>query len=101
MPLLGSSTKQPSETELYAISYKKDLDPTDNVIVLSTTITDLEGDITGLPVIETYLADNINQQVKMFISGGIAGKIYKVTIRVQTDTGRILEDEFKLKIKDY
>lgn len=101
MPLLGSTVKQPGEVELYAISYKQDLAATDSISIIGINISSLDGETEGLPVVETYLVDNASQQVKMFISGGTAGFIYKVTTRVQTDTGRILEDEFKLKIKDY
>ena len=101
MPLLGSATKQPSEIECYAVSYANDLDPTDNITVLAINVVSLDDSLDGLPVIQSYVADSATQQVKMFISDGTAGVIYKVTVRVQTDTGRILEDEFKLKIKEY
>lgn len=101
MPMLGSTTKQPRETELYSVAYSKDLDPGDTFTIQEISIVDLSEETTGLPVVESSLVDAGNQKVKMFISGGTAGSIYKVTVRIQTDSGRVLEDDFKLKIKDY
>lgn len=101
MPMLGSVTKQPSETELYSIDYSNDLDSVNTFVILGTAVVDLEGSVEGLPTIDTALVDSTNQQAKLFVSGGTAGSIYKITVRIQTDTGRILEDDFKLKIKDY
>ena len=101
MPMLGSVTKQPSETELYSIDYSNDLDSVNTFVILGTAVVDLEGSLEGLPIIDTALIDPTAQQVKLFVSGGTAGSIYKITVRIQTDTGRILEDDFKLKIKDY
>lgn len=101
MPLLGSSTKQPSEIENYAISYAEDLEATDTFTIDFIGISVLSGDEAGIALIDSYLVDEANQRVKMFISGGVAGSIYKVTVRIMTDSGRRLEDEFKLKIKEY
>ena len=100
MPLLGTAIKQPSEVEKYSISYSNDLESGDIFTILATTITALDGAVTGLPTIESSLVDAINQKVHLLISGGTAGFIYKITVRIQTDTDRVLEDEFKLKIKE-
>ena len=102
MPLLGTATKQPREIEKYAIYYGDAIDPTDTFEIDDISIVSLDkSEITGLPVIDSYVADLINRKVIMFISGGTAGSIYKVTVLIMTDSGRKLEDEFKLKVKDY
>ena len=102
MPLLGTATKQPREIEKYAIYYGDTIDPTDTFEIDDISIVSLDkSEITGLPVIDSYVADLINRKVIMFISGGTAGSIYKVTVLIMTDSGRKLEDEFKLKVKDY
>lgn len=101
MPLLGTAIKQPAEIENYSISYANDLDSTDTFTVSLVNVISLDGTTTGLPVVDYYMADTVNKKTKMLISGGTAGSIYKVTVRIVTDTGRVLEDEFKLKIKDY
>ena len=101
MPLLGTTTKQPRETEKYAIYYGNDLDVPDSFVIQEISVVALDESTEGLPVIESYVADLEGQKTIMFISGGTAGSIYKITVRISTDSGRILEDEFKLKIKDY
>lgn len=99
--MLGTVTKQPAEIENYSISYSNDLDDGDKIAVHSITVVALDGSTTGLPVINNYLADVPGQQVRMTISGGTVGVVYKITTKVTTDTGRLLEDEFKLKIREY
>ena len=101
MPLLGTTTKQPSEIENYSIFYGNDLDAGETFTVQSVTLVALDGSTTGLPTIEAFLADTQSQQVRISIAGGTAGVVYKVTTKILTDSGRLLEDEFKLKIREY
>ena len=102
MPLLGTAVKQPREIEKYAIYYGDDLNPTDTIAIEGISVASLyEDKITGLPVIDSYMVDQDGQQVIMFVSGGTAGSIYKITVLIMTDSGRKLEDEIKLKIKEY
>ncbi len=101
MPYLGSTIKQPVEIEQYGIDYSDDLDPSDNFTIQSISIIALDGSEEGLPEVEHYAIYNDSHTVKLFISGGTNGVAYKITVKILTDTGRYLEDEFKLKIRDY
>lgn len=101
MPLLGTTTKQPAETEKYSIYYGDDVSPTDNISLQFLGLIAIDESTTGLPTIDSYVVDSVGQRVNMLISGGTAGVVYKITVRVITDTGRVLEDEFKLRIKEY
>lgn len=97
MAMLGTAVKQPNEIESYSVEYSEDLGPTDSIILEDITISSTTDAV--LPVVDT--SGVIDQRVRMFISGGIDGQSYKVTVRVRTDTGRVLEDEFRLRIKDF
>lgn len=96
MSLLGSYVKQPAEVESYTISYEEDLDDSDVVetsVVSITPVTDppLEADSLGVD----------DPRVRVLISGGVNGTTYKVTLTTTTSSGRVLQDEFKLRVKDY
>lgn len=97
MAMLGSTVKQPNEIESYSVVYEDDLEPTDSILLEEISISSATG--ADLPVIDT--SGVFEQRVRMFISGGVDGQSYKVTVRVRTDTGRVLEDEFRLRIKDF
>lgn len=39
--------------------------------------------------------------VRTWVSGGISGKVYKVTVTIDTTNHRRLQDEFKIKVKEF
>lgn len=89
---LGSVTKQPGETESYSVSYEDALTLGD--YATSTTITSTPTGLTIAPPIVT------TNRVRMFVSGGVSGTSYKVEVTTTTADGRILEDEFTIKVKE-
>ena len=92
MSLLGSFIKQPAETESYSITYEDDLTTGDNVESAVATVAPV-----GLTV-ETPVVDD--PMVRMWVSGGTNGVTYKITVTTTTADGRILQDEFRVKVKD-
>jgi hypothetical protein len=91
--LLGTLTKQPGEVLDYDIDYSEWLTSDDNVASATTAVvpdTDLSVDLI-----------NINDpRVKLWISGGVSGTTYKVTVTMETQDGRIKEDEFRMRVKE-
>lgn len=64
------------------------------------TITTVEVvlDVVGELVIEAF--QFTGQVVKVWLTGGVNGSTYKITVTAATLGGRIKEDEFRLRIKD-
>lgn len=93
MSILGKFIKQPVERESYSVDYVEDLNVNDG---LATAV------VTVLPADLTILSHLIvGTRVKVLLEGGTVGVKYKVTVTVETDDGRILQDEFFVTIKDY
>jgi hypothetical protein len=99
--LLGKFTKQPAEREVYAIEYEDDLAAGDTIAPAPDVQIAAQGsmDDTSPPVL--YAADVGTTRVSLWIGGGTVRQTYKVTVTATTASGRILQDEFILKIKDY
>ncbi len=90
---LGNFSKQPVEAFDYDIDYSEWLTANDNVVSSQVTVAP-----TGLTIDFVLIAD---PRVKIFCSGGTDGTTYKITVTTTTDEGRVKQDEFKLKIKDF
>ena len=94
--LLGTLTKQPGEVLDYDIDYSEWLTDDDNVASATTAVTpSADEDDLAIELI------NINDpRVKLWISGGISGTTYKCTVTMETQDGRIKEDEFRMRVKE-
>ena len=93
MSILGTFIKQPAEKESYSIEYAEDLIDADSIESVVVTVAPL-----GLVIVSSLV---VGTRVKVLVSGGTDGAKYKVTATATTDDGRILQDEFFIKIKDY
>ncbi|ATQ79233.1 hypothetical protein CR152_32170 (plasmid) [Massilia violaceinigra] len=90
---LATFTKQPIEKLDYDILYDDWLTPGDGINLVKVTI-----DKPGL----TSPRQNVSAfALKVWIAGGEDGVTYKVTVTAETDDGRIKQDEFKIKVKEY
>ena len=94
MSVLGTYTKQPAEKESYTVNVGDDLIGTDTVKTDGVTVT---VEPLGLTIVSHLV---ISPRIKVWCSGGTDGVKYKVTVTSETDDGRILQDEFIVKIKD-
>ena len=93
--ILGTFIKQPADTKDYDIDYSEWLTLNDNV---ESVVVAVEGTDALLSVVSTFIVDPI---VKIWLSGGTAGVTYKVTCTMTSADGRIQQDEFKIKVKEY
>lgn len=98
--ILGTKTQQPDELLDYDISYKNWLVGTDRIATVNATVEppyDVDTNPDGLRA--TYLSHD-GEVVKLWVRGGISGTTYKVELTIETDDGRIKQDELRFKIKE-
>lgn len=89
---LGIFTKQPVEVIDYDINYEDWLTAGDSV----------ESVVVAAPDGITIESTNINSpRVKIWVSGGTNSVSYKVTVTITTSDGRVKQDEFHIKVKDF
>lgn len=93
MSILGNYIKQPAEVESYSIDYAEDLGQQDGIASAIVTVTP-----TGLTIDNSIV---VSPRVKVFTSGGVDGVKYKIEVTATTDDGRVLQDEFYIRVKDY
>lgn len=91
--LLGIQPKQPSEKLDYDVTFEEWLTDDDTVQTATAVL-----DTTGELVIEDILV--LSPTVKVWLSGGVNGITYKVTVKAITAQGRIKEAEFKIRVRD-
>lgn len=89
---IGSQLKQPVEVQDYDVDYSQWLTTGDNVQSATVTV-----EPAGLTVGAIVIND---PRVKVWLSGGMNGVTYKVTVTATTADGRVKQDEFKVKVKD-
>lgn len=92
MSILGSFVKQPAEADTYTINYAQDLTVGDAIRTSVLTVTP-----AGLGITPPVLVDT---RVRVWISGGANQVKYKITATTTTDDGRVMQDEFYVKVKD-
>ncbi len=99
---LGTVTKQPNETESFTVSYIDALTAGDIVIAATATVAVYGAVPPGVvPALITLTPMVIaNPRVRMFASGGTDGVTYKIELLTVTNDGRVLNDEFFIKVKD-
>lgn len=95
--ILKTFTKQPAEIQDYDIDFTQYLESMGGDAAESFT-TEVE---TGLTLSNSLLTGGV---VKVFLSGGTAGKTYKVTVRLTTGVGlvrRVREAEIAIKVREF
>jgi hypothetical protein len=90
---LGTVTKQPAERLSYTFNYEKFLTDGDNI---HTAVGVAEP--AGLTVEAVTVLD---PRVRFWLSGGVDGVRYKVTITSNTADGRVIQDELTVKVKEF
>ena len=93
MTILGTFIKQPAERESYSIDFTDDLDPTDELVSATTVVS--PSDLT------LFSSVVVGNRVKVTVLGGTVPTKYKLTVTATTNEGRVLQDEFIVKIKDF
>lgn len=86
-------TKQPLDQLDYDVNLTRWL-PDGDTITDATASLDVDGELV---VVSVQFVDGI---VKVWLSGGVNGKTYIITVLVSTAGGRVKEVEFKLRVKE-
>lgn len=102
--IIGRFTKQPAEREAYAIEYEDDLAAGDSMVADPAPTITIAAQVAAVPD-PTPLAlaalDATGTRVTLWLGAGSNGQSYKISVTAATASGRILQDEFIVKIKDY
>jgi len=101
MSALAKFVKDPDETKRYVISYVDWLDTNELLeSVVFEVGVDIGVDDATLPVVESYSLSTDLLAVVFFVSGGAAGVVYKITLRVHTNGGQIKEDCVLMSVRN-
>jgi len=84
--------QQPGEKRQYAVDYDDALDPSDEIISVSTVVEPTGCNISAI---------GNDRQLRVIAQGGEDGVTYKATFTITTtNTNEIIEDEFYVKVKE-
>lgn len=92
--MLGIVKKQPNEVIDVDVSFDTFLPALDAIVSIESFPDDV-----SLVIPFTDIVDN-SRTAKIWLQDGTDGIDYKVTVRVHTSGGRIVEAEFKVKLKE-
>lgn len=90
---LGTFNKQPRERLSKSVVYNEALDPGDNL----STILNCYAEPEGLTVTPVLVADD---RIRIWVEDGTNGQQYKITVKVGTAGGEILEDELICRVRE-
>lgn len=91
--MLGIATKQPVDVLDYDVDFEKWMPDGDALSLASAVADDAGITIDDVEVIGTV--------VRVWVSGGSDGVTYKITVTATTNDGRVKEEDFKLRIRNY
>jgi hypothetical protein len=91
--ILGRFTKQPADVIDYDIDFSEWLPVGDTLATATPTV-----DVASLTLGTTVISDT---GIKQWVSAGTDGLTYKVTVTVTTNGGRTVQQEFRVRVKDY
>lgn len=90
--MLGVAKKQPGDTLDYDVDFERWIPEGDSLVVSSAVADDpgiIIGDVEVIPPL-----------VKVWLSAGISGRTYKITVTTTTAQGRIKEVDFLVRVND-
>lgn len=93
MTVLATFIKQPADVQDYDIDFSKYLDAIEDTPASYIATAD-----DGLNIDSSLIVD---KRVKVWISGGTSGTVYKITVTLDTLGGRTKQVEIKIKVKEY
>lgn len=97
---LGRFEKQRAEREAYAIEYEDDLASGDTIALGPVVLVEIQGGMVDSTLLMISPVAVTATRVTLWVSGGTNGATYKITVTASTLSGRVLQDEVTLKIKD-
>jgi hypothetical protein len=100
--ILGRFLKQPAETLDYDIDFTEFLSDGDLLVTTGDPPVPSPLDVTvvptGMTLGPTVVLDG--KKVKQWLSGGIDGVSYKITLTLTSNAGRVKQVEFVVRVKD-
>lgn len=101
--ILGTFDKQPADALDYDIDFSAILDDGDTLASTGTPAVPTPLSVTvspsGLTISPTFVI-NSGKTIKQWVSGGLSGIKYKITLTATTNAGRIKQVEFVVRVKD-
>lgn len=91
--ILGSFVKQPADVLDYDVEYNEWLATGDTI---ESAVAEISP--SGLTLDAVYTTET---RIKVWLSGGTAGNAHKITVTATTADGRVKQDEFRIRVKDY
>jgi hypothetical protein len=100
--ILDRFFKQPAETLDYDIDFSEFLSGSDTLVTVGNPPVPSPLNVTvspsGLTIGPTFVLNG--KTVKQWLSGGVDGVRYKVTLTVTTNAGVVKQVEFVVRVKD-
>lgn len=90
--ILRKFEKNPADVKDYDIDYSPWLVESDTI--QSVTV------VSDIDTLEIKSVFNTTNRVKVWLAGGVDGVIYKVSVTITTEDGRVLQHEFIMKVRD-
>lgn len=95
---LANFKKQPADVLDYDIDYTSWM-PAGDALLSATAVVDIVG--AGSLLVDSIVVTPSTNIVKLWMSGGVDGVTYKVTVTTITSGGRTKEDELQFTVKNY
>jgi len=92
---VGTLTKQPREEISVSLNYDEALDPKDAIQRIYGVEIEPPDEMRHYALLMPS-----RDRVRVFVNGGVNRQRYKLTVRVLTVGGEVLEDELTVKIKE-
>jgi len=97
MAVISGVNKQPSEVVRQKVDYSYWLD---GVLIQAVAVSIGSADDPDLLLTCTTMLDLEQKEVSLFISGGLDGCSYTITVWVTLYDGQVREDELKVRVKE-
>lgn len=99
MSFLATHVKQPIEELDYDISYDDFLTQSDELA--KTPAPDITITPSSPDGLQKGAVNVTSRWLKIWLTGGVAGEVYKVEVTVHTNEGRVRQDEFIVSVEDF
>lgn len=100
MAILKTHTKQPSDRLDYDFDYSQWLSANDEILSAVFAVESMDGMTPPSPMVVSSEVTAATY-TKVWLEGGQAGEIYKVSCTITTTRGRVKQDEIKIRLKEY
>lgn len=91
--MLGTKQKSSSDVLDYDVSYEAWLTDDDTITTVTTEVSP-----SGELEVDTVQVSS--PEVKVWVSGGVNGETYDVTVTAATSGGRVKEQCFRIRVRD-